>query len=830
MITLEPRDVRLNVKVTDKEAAIRAAGLVLVECGCIEPGYVESMLGREDQANTFLAYGIAIPHGQQKDRHLIRRTGVAVVQLSEPVEWQTGQVVRLVVGIAAKSDEHLAILSALTELLDDPAAADRLVATQDALEIVRAFAVKSEGPVARAVTPAVVLKDGKLIDVAIAGSAGLHARPATFFVEVAKRFSCEITVEHAGKSGNGKSMASLLKLGVAGGGAIRIFARGADADEALLALRDAIECGLGEQEEGAPESDLPTWIPESGGRAIGGVAAAPGLAIGRLHHFYRAKIVVEDRGGEVLKERAAFEDALAVARAELDQVYETMKARAGKNEASIFKAHQAFLDDDALLALVRSAIDEDHSAAWAWQRAIELQVAELGAVDNERLRGRAADLHDVGQRVLRILAPAHHGETRLPDEPVIILADDLTPSDTAKLDPRRVLGICTVSGGPTSHTAIIARSLDIPAVVGCGAVALELNDGLTVILDGGTGNLYVEPSRAELESARAFQQNLERLRDVEYSTRYEPALMTDGRRVEVVANIAKAAEAALAVEAGAEGVGLLRTEFLFLERDTAPSEDEQYEAYTAMTRALNGLPLVIRTLDIGGDKVVPYLSLPKEDNPFLGVRGVRLTLKKPELFLPQLRAIYRASKTGPVSIMFPMIATLEDLRAAKEVAEKVRLEVGAPPVELGIMIEVPSAVMIAAELAKECDFFSIGTNDLTQYALAMDRMHPALGKQVDGLHPGVLRLIEMTVRAAESAGRWVGVCGGIAGDPRGAMILAGIGATELSMSIPSVAAVKAQLRGVSHAQAAAFAKKALACATAGEVRALPMPAVKKVAR
>lgn len=830
MFALEPRDVRLNVRAVDKEAAIRAAGLVLVECGCIEPDYVESMLGREGEANTFLAYGVAIPHGQQKDRHLIRRTGVAVVQLSEGVEWQSGQVVRLVVGIAAKSDEHLAILSALTELLEDPTAADRLAASQDPSEIVRSFAVKSEGPVARAVTPAVVLKDGKLIDVAITGAAGLHARPATFFVEVAKRFGCEITVEHAGKSGNGKSMASLLKLGVAGGATIRIFARGADADEALLALRDAIECGLGETGGSRPESDLPTWIPESGGRAIGGVAAAPGLAIGPLHHFYRANIVVEDRGGEVLKERAAFEHALAVARAELEQIYETMKTRAGKNEAAIFRAHRAFLEDEALLALVRSAIDEDHSAAWAWQRAIELLVAELGAIEHERSRGRAADLHDVGRRVLRILAPAHHGETRLPEEPVILVADDLTPSDTAKLDPRKILGICTVAGGPTSHTAIIARSLDIPAVVGAGAVALDLSDGLTVILDGGTGNLYIEPSRAELESARAFQQNLERLRDEEHSTRAEPARMTDGRRVEVAANIGKATEAALAVEAGAEGVGLLRTEFLFLARETAPSEEEHYEAYAAMIRALNGLPLVIRTLDIGGDKVAPYVSLPKEDNPVLGLRGVRLALKKAELFVPQLRAIYRASTIGPVSILFPMIASLDDLRAAKELAERVRLEVGAPPVKLGIMIEVPSAVMIAAELAKECDFFSIGTNDLAQYALAIDRSHPTLGKYVDGLHPAVLRLIEMTVRAAEHAGRAVGVCGGIAGDPRGAMILAGLGATELSMSIPSVAAVKAQLRGVSYAEAAAFAKRALACGTAAEVRALPMPAIKKVAR
>jgi phosphoenolpyruvate-protein phosphotransferase len=332
----------------------------------------------------------------------------------------------------------------------------------------------------------------------------------------------------------------------------------------------------------------------------------------------------------------------------------------------------------------------------------------------------------------------------------------------------------------------------------------------------------VEPSTADLESAREFQKDLQRQREDEYESRYQPAMLTDGHRVEVVANIGKASEAEQAVESGAEGVGLMRTEFLFLERATPPTEQEQFQAYTAMTKALNGLPLIIRTLDIGGDKVVPYLSLPEEENPFLGVRGIRLCLRKPELFLPQLRAIYRASLTGPVKIMFPMIASLEELRAAKEVAEQVRQELDVPPVEIGIMIEVPSAAIMAHEFAQEVDFFSIGTNDLTQYVLAMDRMHPALAKQVDGLHPAVLRLIDLTVRAAEAAGKWVGVCGGVAGDPRGAVILSGLGVTELSMSIPSVAAVKAQMRRVSFKQAKAVAQQALACSTADEVRQLAL--------
>jgi phosphocarrier protein FPr len=290
--------------------------------------------------------------------------------------------------------------------------------------------------------------------------------------------------------------------------------------------------------------------------------------------------------------------------------------------------------------------------------------------------------------------------------------------------------------------------------------------------------------------------------------------------MEVVANIATASEAEQAVNGGAEGVGLMRTEFLFLDRSEAPTEEEQYQAYSQMTKALGGLPLIIRTLDVGGDKNLPYLQLPPEDASFMGIRGIRLCLAKPELFRPQLRAIYRAAEHGPIKIMFPMISTLEDLNAAKDMAEGVRRELGVAELPFGVMIEVPSAVMLAKELAAEVDFFSIGTNDLTQYTLAMDRLHPLLARQADALHPAVLRMINLTVSAADDAGIWVGVCGGMAADPQGAAILTGLGVKELSVSIPSVAAVKAQLRKLSQAAAKSLAQRALACRNAAEVRRL----------
>jgi len=357
-------------------------------------------------------------------------------------------------------------------------------------------------------------------------------------------------------------------------------------------------------------------------------------------------------------------------------------------------------------------------------------------------------------------------------------------------------------------------------VVGAGPAVLHQPEGALAILDGDNGFLYVGPSEDDLRAARAAQSSLAGLRDLEERTRYEPALTTDGVRIEVVANTGLAREAAQAVEAGGEGIGLMRSEFLFLERDTAPSEDEQYEAYRQAAVALQGLPLIIRTLDIGGDKEVPYLELSPEANPFLGVRGIRLCLAHPELFKTQLRAIFRASTHGSIKIMYPMIATLADLHAALAVTEEVRQELGAEKLEIGIMIEVPSAVVMAAELAEHVDFFSIGTNDLTQYVLAMDRGHPMLARQADGLHPAVLRMIDQTVRAATAKNRWVGVCGGIAGDPLGAVILAGLGVTELSVSIPSIAAIKARLRNISLQDAERLARRALACDSADAVRAL----------
>jgi multiphosphoryl transfer protein len=680
----------------------------------------------------------------------------------------------------------------------------------------------------RAVSPAEEPDFDLAADATVAGAHGLHARPATAFVETAKGFDADVLVRCGAKTADGKSLAALLKLGAKAESTLRISARGPEAAAALQALKVQVEAG--EEEEIVPAGPAHGWVPREAGATVPGLAASPGLAIGPVRLLRRSRIVVERTAQDPDRERERLRDAIAAARAELQELYQDVAKKSGKAGASIFLAHAELLADAGLLRRVDARIAQGQSAGWAWQQTIEAEAEALQKVDDALIAGRATDLRDVGTRVLRGLADAIDDsideaaerveKPDVPRVPVILIADDLTPSDAAGLDPACVLGFCTAGGGPTSHSAIIARSLGIPAVVGTGPAVLHQPEGAMAVLDGDNGFLYIDPSEEDLSGARAAQNALANVRLAEHRRRYEPALTTDGVRIEVVANTGLAKEAAQAVEAGGEGIGLMRSEFLFLERDAPPSEDEQYAAYRQSVEALGGLPLIVRTLDIGGDKEVPYLDLPPEDNPFLGVRGIRLCFAYPDLFKTQLRAIFRAAVHGPVKIMFPMVATLADLREALAVTEEVRAELGAEKLALGIMIEVPSAVLMAPELAKLADFFSIGTNDLTQYVLAMDRGNPTLARQADGLHPAVLRMIDQTVRATAGTDTWVGVCGGVAGDPLGAVILIGLGVTELSVSIPSLAAIKARVRTVSMKDAQALARRALACESAEAVRAL----------
>jgi multiphosphoryl transfer protein len=488
------------------------------------------------------------------------------------------------------------------------------------------------------------------------------------------------------------------------------------------------------------------------------------------------------------------------------------------SEAAIFEVHHEILADPDLLDLVQAKIADSQSAAAAWQAAINERAAVLANLSDALLAERAVDVRDVGERVLRLLVGDAAQAPALPAEPFILVANDPTPSETAALDASRVLGFCTAVGGPNAHTAILARALGLPAVVSAGPQVLELPNQVEVILDGQAGTLTIAPDADSIARSRAAQQHLQARRVAAEQSATDPAVTQDGHRVEIVANIGGVADARRAAASGAEGVGLLRTEFLFLDRSDPPTEDEQFAVYRDIVQAMEGRPIIVRTLDIGGDKPLAYLDLPAEENPFLGERGIRLCLAHPELLRQQLRAVLRAAALGPLRIMFPMIADLAEVRAARAMVEQIRAELNAPNVEIGIMVEVPSAALMADMLAHEVDFFSIGTNDLTQYTLAMDRTNPNLASQADGLHPAVLRLIERTVAGAHAAGKWVGVCGELGSDPQAVPILVGLGVDELSVSVPAIPTVKAQVRAATLAECQALARRALSCATAGQVR------------
>ena len=827
MDTITTACVRLNAQASNKSAAVRLAGQLLVDAGYIDPGYVDSMLQREEVANTFLGAGVAIPHGMVQDRHLIHHTGVAVVQFRDGVAWKDGDTAQLVVAIAAKSDEHIVLLRRLTRLMQRPQSIESLVATHDPQLIVSTL---GDEPVALA-TPAVALPlwpSDAHTDWTLDYPNGLHARPATRWVETAKRFTCELRVYKGAEFADVKTLTGLLALGAARGDSLRFAARGPDARRAVDALLEVVHALSSEEKADAERArrnalaarrSAPDWLPGGSAQTIYGIGASPGLAIGALVRHVSHQFEVQDTPGDVVADGEALESAVLAVSQQLEAQQTQTRSQLGASEAAIFAAHRELLADTDLLREALASILRGHGAAWAWQSALQTRVEKLQAVADPLLAARALDLRDVGERVLARLLGIERKRLVL-DQPSILVAEDLTPSDTLQLDMNFVVGLAISSGGPTSHTAILARTLGLPAVVAAGSALLAAPVGQLAVIDGGVGAVYLEVSQTDQDGAAAVIECQRVARNALRASRYLPATTLDGHTVEVAANVANAKQASVAIEAGAEGVGLMRTEFLFLERNSAPDEEEQYRVYRDMTEAMGGRTLIIRALDIGGDKKVAYLNLPAEENPFLGVRGARLLLLRQDLLYTQLRALYRAAAHGPIRIMFPMVTHTSEIEALRAHCERARAQVNGPQLMIGIMVEVPAVAVMAEKFAPLVDFFSVGTNDLTQYTLAIDRQHPALAAQADSLHPAVLDLIARTVKAAKKHGTWVGVCGGLAGDPLGARILTGLGVDELSMSAQDIAAVKAALRGDSLNAMQSLAQRALAAASADEVRAL----------
>ena len=825
METITKSCVIIQAPVQTKEEAIRLAGKLLVGAGYIALPYVDSLMKREAVSNTFLGVGVAIPHGMIEDRHHVLNTGIAVVQVPTGVPWQEGKLARLIVAIAAQSDEHIAILRRLTRLMQQDGAIEELCSCTDAERIIAAL---TDTPYMPPAVPAAPWPADAQLEIVLDYPNGLHARPATHWVETAKRHGCEIRVVKGGEYADAKALTELLGLGVSCGSKLVLAARGAAADRAVLDLAETItrlsveEIGDAERARVAAaqaRANAPVWKPTAATRVQQGVAASPGLAIGKIVRHEPNVLVVEDKSVGAMEEGTALEAALGQVAAELTAMEAETRRRLGAGEAGIFAAQRELLGDPGLMRTAIGDIMRGHGAAWSWKKALDARVDQQRQLPDPLLAARALDLKDAGERVIAVLLGVERRAMVL-REPTILVAEDLTPSDTLQLDMRYVAGLAISAGGPTSHTAILARTLGLPALVAAGPSLLQISNGAEAVIDGTAGCLYLDCSVTDIETARAAINTQAERNEAMRADRHQPAITTDGHRVGIFANVANAKQAADAVEAGAEGVGLMRTEFLFLERESAPSEGEQYAVYRDTLAALGGRPLIIRTLDIGGDKQVPYLNLPRKENPFLGVRGARLLLARPELLRTQLRALYRAAAHGPVSIMFPMVTELSEVAALRAECEQVRSVLSAPKVPLGIMVEVPAVAVMADRFAREVDFFSIGTNDLTQYVLAMDRQHPQLAAQADPLNPAVLALIGATAKAAKAAGIHVGVCGGLAGDPLGARILTGLGVSELSMSTQDVAAVKTVIRAETLSAMQLLAQRALAAGSAAEVRAL----------
>ncbi|WP_217559347.1 phosphoenolpyruvate--protein phosphotransferase [Paenibacillus sp. GbtcB18] len=524
-------------------------------------------------------------------------------------------------------------------------------------------------------------------------------------------------------------------------------------------------------------------------------------------------------------ELAKLKEARALCADELERLTEKAKETVGEEQAGILAGQRKLLDDPAFYPKMEARVREKLEPSPQAVSEIVSQVASwFEGMTNDYMKERAADIRDIGSRLLACLSPEERAGLEGITGEVILVADDLTPSDTVQLDPAKVVGFITRTGGATSHTAILARSLGIAAIVGAGDAVDGIDDGDTLVVDGAAGLCIARPGEAEAGQYRLrMGQDLERRKSLEaYAAR--PAVTADGTRVELAANIGTAAEAGAAAAQGADGVGLYRTEFLFMNSPSMPGEEEQYRAYLEAAQLMEGRPVIIRTMDIGGDKELPYLQLPKEVNPFLGYRAIRIGLSRKELLLTQLRAVLRASAFSKVKVMFPMISGLQEWRQAKEILAEAQAELrqeGVPfdeNMEVGIMVEIPSTAVMAGQFAREVDFFSIGTNDLVQYTLAVDRMNEHVAYLYDYFHPAVLQLIRTVIEASHSAGKWTGMCGGMAGDPLAAPLLLGLGLDEWSMEAGRLSPLKEVLAGLDRQECRELAERVLLLDTPQAVR------------
>ncbi|HUQ10956.1 MAG TPA: phosphoenolpyruvate--protein phosphotransferase [Steroidobacteraceae bacterium] len=647
---------------------------------------------------------------------------------------------------------------------------------------------------------------------------GIHARPAALIAKVAKTLPHEIELRARGRGATARSAVALMSLGVRGGDEVVIngFEPAAAAGVAAIArvIRE-LEKGGHAVVPATTASTAPG--PADAGR-LRGVVASRGYAVGHAFYLQHVDIPVVEYGQGFEQESAAFDRSREEVRARLAR----LAATAAPTLREILSAHLELLDDPQLLQDARAAIRQGKSAGFAWRGALRASASALLATGDARIGERVDDLRDLEQQVLVALGGAATVRAEVPAGSILV-ARDLAPSQFIDLDTKKLGGIALSAGGPTSHVAILAAAAGVPMLVAVGPSLLEVAPGASLVLDAEDGAVRVAPDESELGAALARVAERSAARERERATARRDCHLASGERIEVFANLTgTVADAELAVNQGAEGCGLLRTEFLFLERATAPSEDEQLRCYQEVARVLGDRPLIIRTMDIGGDKPIPYLPLPPEDNPALGLRGIRTSLWRQDLFETQLRALLRVSsgeRSGQCRILLPMITEPGEVRAVRALIEKLR-DPAAPAPQLGAMIETPASALLAEQIAAEVDFLSIGTNDLTQYTLAMDRGNAAVAARVDGLHPAVLALVARVGEAGERRGKLVAVCGGLASDPVAAPLLLGLGVRELSVVPNLIPALKARVSTLKLDDCRALAARALRLDSAEAVRHL----------
>jgi multiphosphoryl transfer protein len=668
--------------------------------------------------------------------------------------------------------------------------------------------------------------------IAVALSQGLHARPAALLAQRAKGTATLITLRAHGRATDARSVVGIMALGVRHGDELLIQAEGDGAPQAVAQMLDALEeaqrldaahaavsIPAAHAAHAAHAADT-THATDAGERLAGpremrGICAVPGFAVGRATRIERREIEVTEQGDGTLHEQSE----LARARANVRLRLERVRNAGGAERQQIIGVHLEFLDDPGLNDSANELIAKGKSAGFAWRGATRRSIAALKSLDDSRLRERADDLLDIEAHVLLALA----GEARPMHQPLpeqaILLADDLLPSELTALDRRRLAAIALSGGGATSHVAILAAAMQIPMLIGIGQVLRKVPDGQTIILDADNGMLYEAPAADAVARARSLVATRLARSAALRAAAVEESRSLDGTRIEVFANLGSTADALAAVENGAEGCGLLRTEFLFIDRATAPTEDEQLTAYQSIADALGRRPLILRMMDVGGDKPLLYLPLPPEANPALGMRGVRTALSHPDLMRTQLRAALRVTPYGTVRLLIPMVTDVSEIIAVRRVIDELNVELNLRGrISLGAMIETPAAALTAPTLLREVDFLSIGSNDLTQYTLAMDRGHTNLARRTDALHPAVLQMMAAAASAGKAAGKLVAVCGGVAADHTAVPILLGLGVRELSVVPAAIPALKRQIGSLRMAECETLARSCLALGSAAEVR------------